>query len=174
MVSQLEDRSVPSSTTTVAAPYAVGLPAGQAGSIVVYNADGSVDYQIADPYGASYTGGVRVVLADVTGDGVPDLITAPGAGINVVPPFTPGVAGIWEVIVSVTTGVAGAAADVANMQLNKTGVSYTRLANPANGAVTFGPYRITLNVTDTLGVVAIGAGTAAVVYGATVSAKRVG
>jgi len=94
-VSELEDRRTPSSTpaalltsalptTTTAAPaaapYAIGLPHGQAGNVVVYNANGSVDYQIADPYGANFTGGVRVALADVNGDGVPDLITAPGPG----------------------------------------------------------------------------------------------
>src|SRR5262249_30240743 len=29
-------------------------------------------------YEASYTGGVRVALGDVTGDGIPEIITAPG------------------------------------------------------------------------------------------------
>jgi hypothetical protein len=31
-------------------------------------------------YDAGFTGGVRVAAADVTGDGVPDIVTAPGAG----------------------------------------------------------------------------------------------
>lgn len=30
------------------------------------------------PYGATFTGGVRVATGDLTGDGVPDIITAPG------------------------------------------------------------------------------------------------
>ncbi len=104
LLNELEDRQTPSSMPTApiapitpstptaltasspptaapaAAPYALGLPYGQAGNVVVYNSNGTVDYQIPDPYGATFTGGVRVALADVNGDGVPDLITAPGPG----------------------------------------------------------------------------------------------
>lgn len=32
------------------------------------------------PYGPSFTRGVRIALADINGDGVPDLLTAPGPG----------------------------------------------------------------------------------------------
>ncbi len=32
------------------------------------------------PYGEAFTGGVRVAAGDITGDGVADLVTAPGAG----------------------------------------------------------------------------------------------
>jgi hypothetical protein len=75
-ITQLEDRTTPA----VAAAYAVGVLAGQTGDVVVYTADGTSDYRVATPYGADFTGGVRVALADVTGDGTADLITVPGAG----------------------------------------------------------------------------------------------
>lgn len=32
------------------------------------------------PYGSSFTGGIRTALADITGDGMPELFTAPGPG----------------------------------------------------------------------------------------------
>jgi len=48
--------------------------------VVVHAADGSVQYTVPNPYGSDFTGGVRVALADVTGDGTPDLVTAPGPG----------------------------------------------------------------------------------------------
>jgi hypothetical protein len=77
-VTTLEERHTPTAST--AAPFALGVPDGQAGDPVVYNADRSVDFTVANPYGASFIGGVRVALADVTGDGTADLITAPGPG----------------------------------------------------------------------------------------------
>jgi hypothetical protein len=74
----LEDRSTPASLAST--PYAVGVPDGETGDVTVHAADGSVQYTVANPYGSDFTGGVRVALADVTGDGTPDLITAPGPG----------------------------------------------------------------------------------------------
>jgi hypothetical protein len=77
-VTPLEGRLAPASAAA-AGPYAVGADQGQAGTATVYNADGTVQFQVT-PYGSGFTGGVRVALADVTGDGTPDLITAPGPG----------------------------------------------------------------------------------------------
>jgi hypothetical protein len=81
-VTVLEDRSTPAAATAASASglYAVGVHDGQTGDVVVHAADGSVAYTVANPYGSNFTGGVRVALADVTGDGTADLITAPGPG----------------------------------------------------------------------------------------------
>ena len=49
------------------------------GTVNAFNADGSLRYSL-QPYGAGWTGGVRVASADVTGDGVADVITAAGPG----------------------------------------------------------------------------------------------
>jgi hypothetical protein len=59
---------------------AVGADAGKLPEVRVFNAaTGAV---VADflAYGSNFRGGVRVAVADVTGDGVPDIITAPGKG----------------------------------------------------------------------------------------------
>ncbi|MBN9520569.1 hypothetical protein J0H58_18950, partial [bacterium] len=72
-ITTLEDRTTP-------AAYAVGVSAGGTGDAVVYDGAGTELYRVATPYGADFTGGVRVALADVTGDGTADLVTAPGAG----------------------------------------------------------------------------------------------
>jgi hypothetical protein len=48
--------------------------------VSVFRSDGSLDFSIT-PFGDGYTGGTRVVRADVTGDGVPDVIVASGGGI---------------------------------------------------------------------------------------------
>ena len=76
----LETRLTPSSTTAaVAAPYAVGSRAGEAASASVYAADGAVDFTVT-PFAAGFTGGIRTALADVTGDGMADLVVAAGPG----------------------------------------------------------------------------------------------
>ena len=110
-VTELEDRATPA-----AAPYAVGVDDGQAGNAVVYNADGTVKFQVA-PYGTTFTGGVRVALADVTGDGVADLVTAPGPGTAPVVDVYDGTTGALVVSFSAyestfTGGLYVAAADL--------------------------------------------------------------
>jgi hypothetical protein len=58
------------------------------GSEPIVNLYGPQDLQTGKPrfsflaYDASFTGGVRVLLADINGDGVPDIVTAP-AGVQV-------------------------------------------------------------------------------------------
>ncbi|HEY8504067.1 MAG TPA: FG-GAP-like repeat-containing protein [Gemmataceae bacterium] len=59
----------------VAPPRSDGLPAGSAGP-----GGGTLFEGLA--YAPGFRGGVRVAVADVTGDGVPDLITAPGPGMS--------------------------------------------------------------------------------------------
>jgi uncharacterized delta-60 repeat protein len=60
--------------------YAVGADAGGGPEIKVYDtATGALklDFFAYDP---NFKGGVRVAVGDVNGDGVPDIITAPGPG----------------------------------------------------------------------------------------------
>src|SRR5436309_2205417 len=75
----LEDRATPASAAT-AGVFAVGVDQGQTGDVVVYGGDRTELFRITTPYGADFTGGVRVAVADVTGDGVADVVTAPGPG----------------------------------------------------------------------------------------------
>jgi hypothetical protein len=58
---------------------AVAVGSGAAPLVTVYDALGA-QYQSFLAYPAEFTGGVRVVVADATGDGIPDIITAPGVG----------------------------------------------------------------------------------------------
>lgn len=78
----LEDRSVP----------AAGFPGISAGAVAIAPEDGGIPrIKIVNPatgedvaeiqaYEDAFRGGVNVALGDVTGDGVRDLIIAPGAG----------------------------------------------------------------------------------------------
>jgi hypothetical protein len=58
---------------------AVGADSGGAPRVVLLNPDGSVRASFF-AYDPSFTGGVRVAVGDVNGDGTPDIITAPGSG----------------------------------------------------------------------------------------------
>ena len=60
--------------------YAVGADAGGGPRVRVYNSDTNEVLFDAFVYDPSFTGGVRVAVGDVTGDGVPDLVTAAGFG----------------------------------------------------------------------------------------------
>ncbi len=58
---------------------AVGSDEGLPATVKVFNADGSLRFEFA-PFGLEFTGGVRVAVADVTRDGIPDILTVPGPG----------------------------------------------------------------------------------------------
>ena len=62
-----------------AQPFAVGSSAGAPATITMFNADGTVRFS-AQPFGPSYTRGIRVAVGDVTGDDVPDVIAATNGG----------------------------------------------------------------------------------------------
>ena len=58
---------------------AAGAGTGGSPFIVLYNADGSTRFGFY-AYDTSFRGGVRVATADINGDSVADIITAPGPG----------------------------------------------------------------------------------------------
>lgn len=60
--------------------FTVGSGAGQSTTVNVYDSQTNSLLGILTPYGRDFTGGARVVTADVTGDGIQDIIVAPGAG----------------------------------------------------------------------------------------------
>lgn len=62
-----------------ALPQLVAAMDTDGGSIHVINATGVGS--IIEPYGTSFSGGVRVAVGDVNGDGTADIITGSGAGI---------------------------------------------------------------------------------------------
>jgi hypothetical protein len=62
--------------------YAVVKQTGtSATQVLVYRTDGSLAMSVT-PFGDSYFGPVRIARGDINGDGVPDLITATGPGIQ--------------------------------------------------------------------------------------------
>jgi hypothetical protein len=72
-------------TTTQSIPtepppfFSVGAGPGGAPQVNVYTESGALIHSFF-AYDVSFRGGVHVATADVTGDGVPDVITAPGFG----------------------------------------------------------------------------------------------
>jgi hypothetical protein len=61
--------------------YAVGSDAGTQATVTVYDAaTGAVKFTI-NPYG-SFTGGARVAVGNLAGNGLPDIIVAPGPGMS--------------------------------------------------------------------------------------------
>jgi autotransporter-associated beta strand protein len=59
---------------------AVGAGQGGQPAVRVYNDDGTLRFAFF-AYTSTFTGGVRVAIGDVNGDGVDDIITAPGKGM---------------------------------------------------------------------------------------------
>jgi hypothetical protein len=113
-----------------------------------------------------------------TGRGIAD--TPASVGVPVVAPGAAAAiqttanlaAGVYEIFVTVAIGPGGVAADFANTQLQDGAAVLARLANPAPGSQTFGPFRRTMVGGTALTVNAVGAGTAAVPYAASIVATR--
>jgi len=61
------------------AVFATGRDVGQAAVVTVFDAAGKERNQFL-AFGPGFTGGVRVATADVTGDGVPDVVVGAGLG----------------------------------------------------------------------------------------------
>jgi hypothetical protein len=67
-------------STATAGIYAVGVDAGAAPEVKVYDAVTGAQRFSFLPYDQTFHGGVHVAIGDVNGDGVADIITGPGAG----------------------------------------------------------------------------------------------
>jgi hypothetical protein len=65
--------------TNPARLFAVGADAGGGPHVKIYDAAGNLTREFY-AYAASFTGGVRVAMADFDNDGTLDVVTAPGAG----------------------------------------------------------------------------------------------
>ncbi len=60
--------------------YATGADAGGGPHVRVFNAQTNAEIASFFAYNALFTGGVRVAVGDVTGDGIDDVVTAAGPG----------------------------------------------------------------------------------------------
>ena len=87
-VERLEPRDVPAQFA------AVGSDAGEIGRAQLVDTETGVARYTVFPFGTGFTGGVRVAAGDVTGDGVLDLVAAPGSGGGPVVKVFDGVTGI--------------------------------------------------------------------------------
>jgi len=59
---------------------AIGAESGRPGKVLVFDANTHIQKFQLTPFEAKFKGGIRVATGDVNGDGVPDIITAPGSG----------------------------------------------------------------------------------------------
>jgi hypothetical protein len=75
VLEQLEYRLAPAATGI----FATGADAGGGPQVNFYNGSGALQSAF-QAYNSHFLGGVRVAVGDVNGDGVPDIITAPGPG----------------------------------------------------------------------------------------------
>jgi hypothetical protein len=71
--------AVPAGTSPVALNAILAGQDTNGNTFRVFQGSGGIPYSL-QPYGAGFTGGIRVALGDVDGDGLPDIITAPGSG----------------------------------------------------------------------------------------------
>lgn len=99
-------------------PIVVGADAGGGPHVIVYDQTGAVQFSFY-AYAANFKGGVRVAAGDVTGDGVPDIVTAAGPGGGPHVKVFDGVTGtevrsFFAYVSTFTGGVFVAAADVDN------------------------------------------------------------
>ncbi|MFL5329767.1 MAG: beta strand repeat-containing protein [Gemmataceae bacterium] len=60
-------------------PLVTGADAGGGPHVIVYDSTGALQFSFY-AYDSAFTGGVRVAAGDVTGDGIPDILTAAGPG----------------------------------------------------------------------------------------------
>ena len=74
----LKDRLVPAGRPLPFPVIAAGTDAGVPAQARLIDADTGFLLLNENPYGPSYTGGIRVALGDLTRDGYPDLVIAKG------------------------------------------------------------------------------------------------
>src|SRR5207248_2219654 len=80
LISNTITGNTPNDVVRFPATFAVGADAGGGPQVNVYDAATGQVRLTFFAYDAGFTGGVRVAVGDVNGDGVPDVITGPGPG----------------------------------------------------------------------------------------------
>jgi hypothetical protein len=63
-------------------PFAVGTNGGNTATVTLFNPDRSVRFSVT-PFGASYTGVVRLAVGDVTGDGIVDVVAVTDGNVSI-------------------------------------------------------------------------------------------